>query len=62
MTIATELPKGLTTEKQIIEAAFELMEKQLGLAAAAYHFCYDKDYPSDVVNEYIWLNKQESLL
>ena len=58
MTIATQLPKGLTTEDEIIKAAFELMEKQLGLPAAAFHFCYDKDYPSDTVSEYMWIQKQ----
>ena len=62
MTIATELPKGLTTEQDILNAAFELMKSQLGLRTAKYYFCYSEDYPSDVVNEYIWLNKQESVL
>ena len=61
MTIATELPKGLTTEQDILNAAFELMKCQLGLRTAKYYFCYSEDYPSDVVNEYIWLNKQENV-
>lgn len=61
MTIATELPKGLTTEDEILKAAFELMEKQLGLKTALFHFSYDKDYPSDTVSEYMWINKQENV-
>ena len=58
MTIATELPKGLTTENDILKAAFELMKSQLGNKTARYYFYYNEDYPSDTVNEYIWLNKQ----
>ena len=61
MTIATELPKGLTTENDILNAAFNLMKLQLGLRTAKYYFYYHEDYPSDVVNEYIWLQEQENV-
>jgi hypothetical protein len=60
MTIANELPRGLTTESEIIEAGFNLMKQQLGLKSARYYFYYHEDYPSDVVNEYIWLEQSES--
>jgi len=60
MTIANELPRGLTTENEIIEAAFNLMKQQLGTKSARYYFYYHEDYPSDVVNEYIWLEQSES--
>jgi hypothetical protein len=59
MTIANELPKGLTTENDILNAAFNLMKLQLGLRTAKYYFYYHEDYPCDVVNEYIWLQEQE---
>jgi hypothetical protein len=59
MTIANELPKGLTTENDIINMAFNLMKLQLGLRTARYYFYYNEDYPSDVVSEYIWLEKQQ---
>jgi hypothetical protein len=59
MTIANELPKGLSTENEILSAAFNLMKLQLGLRTARYYFYYSEDYPSDVVNEYIWLEAQE---
>jgi hypothetical protein len=59
MTIANELPKGLTTEDDILNAAFNLMKLQLGMKTARYYFYYHEDYPSDVVNEYIWLEKQK---
>ena len=58
MTIANELPRGLTTENEIIEAAFNLMKQQLGTKSARYYFYYHEDYPSDVVNEYIWLEEK----
>jgi len=58
MTIANELPKGLVTENEILDAAFNLMKLQLGLRTARYYFCYHEDYPSDVINEYIWLQDQ----
>jgi hypothetical protein len=59
MTIANELSKGLTTENEILDAAFALMKQQLGIKTARYYFCYNEDYPSDVINEYLWL--QESV-
>jgi hypothetical protein len=58
MTIANELPRGLTTENDILDMAFNLMKLQLGLRTARYYFYYSEDYPSDVVSEYIWLEKQ----
>ena len=57
MTIANELPKGLTTENEILNAAFFLMKEQLGYKTAKYYFYYNEDYPTDVVNEYIYLEK-----
>ena len=58
MTIANELPRGLVTEDEIINAAFNLMKSQLGNKTARYYFWYDEDYPSDTVSEYNWLEKQ----
>jgi hypothetical protein len=61
MTIANELPVGLMTEEEILGAAFNLMKLQLGLRTAKYYFYYHEDYPSDVINEYIWLQEQENV-
>ena len=58
MTIATELPRGLNTENEILDAAFALMKQQLGIKTARYYFCYHEDYPSDVVNEYFYLQQE----
>jgi hypothetical protein len=60
MTIATELPRGLTTENEILSAAFNLMKHNLGLKTARYYFYYNEDYPSDTINEYLYL-QQESV-
>jgi len=59
MTLANELPKGLQTEDKILAAGFKLMKEQLGLKSARYYFYYHEDYPSDLINEYLWL--QESV-
>lgn len=61
MTIANELPVGLTTENEILDAAYILMKQQMGSKTARYYFCYHEDYPSDVVNEYRWLQQQETV-
>ena len=58
MTLANKLPKGLRTEDEILAAGFALMKEQLGLKTARYYFYYNEDYPSDVINEYLWLNKE----
>jgi hypothetical protein len=59
MTIATELPKGLITENEILDAGYILMKQQMGSKTARYYFYYHEDYPSDLINEYRWL--QESV-
>jgi hypothetical protein len=58
MTIATELPRGLTTENEILDAAFNLMKLQLGIKTARYYFYYHEDYPSDLISEYRYLQKE----
>jgi hypothetical protein len=57
MTIATELPVGLVTEDEILDAGYLLMKQQMGSKTARYYFCYHEDYPADVINEYRWLQE-----
>jgi hypothetical protein len=57
MTLANELPKNLQTEDEILAAGFILMKEQLGLKTARYYFYYHEDYPSDLINEYLWLQE-----
>ncbi len=55
MTIATQLPSGLVTEDEILDAGYTLMKQQMGNKTARYYFCYNEDYPADVINEYRYL-------
>lgn len=57
MTIATELPVGLVTEDEILDAGYLLMKQQMGSKTARYYFCYHEDYPADVISEYRWLQE-----
>jgi hypothetical protein len=58
MTLANELPKGLQTEDEILAAGFALMKEKYGSKSARYYFYYNEDYPSDLINEYLWLQKE----
>jgi hypothetical protein len=55
MTIATELPKNLITEAQILNQAYKILREQVGSKAARYHFYYDEDFVSDIITEYRYL-------
>ena len=33
------------------------LKEQLGLKSARYYFYYNEDYPSDLINEYLWLQE-----
>jgi hypothetical protein len=57
-SLAQELPTGLATENEILAAGFELMRQQNGMKTARYYFYYNEDFPADLINEYIWLQKQ----
>jgi hypothetical protein len=58
MTIATELPRGLMTENEILDQGYNLMKQQMGTKTARYYFYYNEDYPSDVINEYLYLQQE----
>jgi hypothetical protein len=57
MTIATELPVGLITEDEILDAGYTLMKQQMGSKTARYYFYYHEDYPADLINEYRYLQQ-----
>jgi len=58
MTIATELPKNLITEAQILNQAYKILREQVGSKAARYHFYYDEDFVSDIITEYREIQKE----
>jgi len=55
MTIATQLPKNLITEAQILNEAYKVLREQVGSKSARYHFYYDQDFISDIITEYRYL-------
>jgi len=60
MTLAEQLPPGLS-EDQVLAEGFKLLTEQLGVKAARYYFYYDEDYSSDFVSEYFNLNNLETV-
>lgn len=58
MTIAEQLPKGLKYEHQILNEAYKVMREQMGSKSARYYFYYNEDFITDIVNEYVYLEKQ----
>lgn len=61
MTIATQLPRGLITEAQILNQAYKILREQVGSKAARYHFYYDRDFISDIISEYRYLQQLETV-
>ena len=60
-SIAEQLPAGLVTEDEILDAGFALMKQQQGAKAARYYFCYDEDYPADLISEYRFLQQPKEV-
>jgi hypothetical protein len=57
-SLAQQLPPGLSTETEILSEGFKLMKEQDGLKSARYYFYYHEDFPSDLINEYLWIQKE----
>ena len=60
-SIAEQLPAGLVTENEILDAGFAIMKQRDGTKAARYYFCYDEDYPADVISEYRFLQQPKEV-
>ena len=60
-SIANQLPAGLQTEDEILNAGFALMKQQQGVKAARYYFSYDEDYPADLISEYRFFQQQKEV-
>ena len=60
-SIAEQLPTGLVTENEILDAGFAIMKQRDGTKAARYYFCYDEDYPADVISEYRFLQQPKEV-
>ena len=60
-SIAEQLPSGLVTENEILDAGFAIMKQRDGTKAARYYFCYDEDYPADLISEYRFLQQHKEV-
>jgi hypothetical protein len=60
-SIAEQLPAGLVTEDEILDAGYALMKQQHGFKAARYYFQIDEDYRSDLISEYRFLQQQKEV-
>ena len=50
-----------TSENDILNLGFEVVKKAQGSKSAKYYFWYHEDFPSDIVNEYFWLQQQKEV-
>lgn len=52
---------GLTAESDILDLGYEVVKQALGARSARYYFCYHEDFPADLINEYFWLQKPQTV-
>jgi len=52
---------NITAENDILAVGFEVVKKAQGSQSARYYFWYHEDFPSDLVNEYFWLQQQKEV-
>jgi hypothetical protein len=52
---------NITAENDVLDLGFDVVKKALGLKSARYYFWYHEDFPSDLVNEYFWLQQQKEV-
>ena len=52
---------NITEENDVLDLGFDVVKKALGLKSARYYFWYHEDFPSDLINEYFWLQQQKEV-
>ena len=52
---------NITAENDVLDLGFDVVKKALGLKSARYYFWYHEDFPSDLINEYFWLQQQKEV-
>ena len=52
---------NITAENDVLDLGFAVVKKALGLKSARYYFWYHEDFPSDLINEYFWLQQQKEV-
>jgi len=48
----------INSEDEVLGQAFDRIRAESGIRAARYYIWYNEDYPSDLVSEYFWLQRQ----
>ena len=49
---------GIKNEDQVLDTGWGIMKTESGIKTARYYFHYHEDFPSDLVSEYFWLQRQ----
>ena len=52
---------NITAENDVLDLGFDVVKKALGLKSARYYFWYHEVFPSDLINEYFWLQQQKEV-
>jgi hypothetical protein len=52
---------NITAENDVLDLGFEVVRKAQGLKSARYYFWYHEGFPSDLINEYFWLQQQKEV-
>ena len=52
---------NITAENDVLDLGFDVVKNALGLKSARYYFWYHEDFPSDLINEYFWLQQQKEV-
>lgn len=48
----------IKSEDEVLGQAFARIRAESGIRSARYYIWYNEDYPSDLVSEYFWLQRQ----
>ena len=52
---------NITAENDVLDLGFDVVKKALGWKSARYYFWYHEDFPSDLINEYFWLQQEQTV-
>mgnify|MGYP003350164797 CR=1 FL=1 len=53
-----EANPNIKSEDEVLGQGFDRIRAESGLRSARYYIWYHEDYPSDLVSEYFWLQRQ----
>jgi len=53
-----EADPNIKSEAEVLAQGFDRIRAESGIRSARYYIWYHEDYPSDLVSEYFWLQRQ----